>query len=67
MGFHTFSGKDMAKAAIHGLDRHIGKRLQKLRDELGVSAVKVAEAIGATQQQISRYENGQNKLSASQL
>lgn len=57
----------MAKAAVNDIDRQIGLRLKKRRQQIGVSAASLAEAIGSTQQQISRYENGQNKLSAAQL
>lgn len=57
----------MAKAAVTNIDRQIGLRLKKLRQQADVSAAALAEAIGSTQQQISRYENGQNKLSAAQL
>jgi transcriptional regulator with XRE-family HTH domain len=57
----------MAKPAVTKLDRQIGQRLKKLRMQADVSAVALAESIGSTQQQISRYENGENKLSASQL
>lgn len=57
----------MAKPAVTDLDRQIGLRLKKLRLQADVSAVALADAIGSTQQQISRYENGENKLSASQL
>lgn len=57
----------MPKPLASDLDKAIGARLQKLRQQEGVSAAALAEAIGATQQQISRYENGQNKLAASLL
>lgn len=57
----------MAKPAVTELDRQIGQRLKKLRIQADVSAVALANAIGSTQQQISRYEQGENKLSASQL
>jgi len=57
----------MAKAAVTDIDKKIGLRLKKLRQQANVSAATLAEAIGSTQQQISRYENGQNKLSAAQL
>ena len=57
----------MAKPGVNELDRQIGQRLKKLRMQADVSAAALAEAIGSTQQQISRYENGENKLSASQL
>lgn len=57
----------MAKPLVDELDRHIGQRLKKLRQKEGISAQVLAEAIESTQQQISRYENAHNKLSASQL
>jgi transcriptional regulator with XRE-family HTH domain len=57
----------MPKPPVVDIDQHIGLRLQKLRQREGVSAAALAEAIESTQQQISRYENGQNKLSAAQL
>lgn len=57
----------MAKPAVTELDRQIGERLKKIRTQANVSATALAESIGSTQQQISRYENGENKLSASQL
>jgi transcriptional regulator with XRE-family HTH domain len=57
----------MAKPTVNDIDREIGERLQKLRQAANISASTLAEAVGSTQQQISRYENGQNKISASQL
>lgn len=57
----------MSKPLAADIDKHIGKRLQQLRQLAGISAATLAEAIGSTQQQVSRYENGQNKLAASQL
>ncbi len=57
----------MAKPIANDIDRQIGLRLKKLRQQEGMSAAALAEAIGSTQQQISRYENAQNKISASQL
>ena len=57
----------MVKPAISDLDRHIGKRLRQLRQHHRISAERLAEALLTTQQQISRYENGNNKMSASQL
>ena len=63
----VLDGGNMAKAAVHELDVYVGRRIKKLRDERNITASRLAEIIGATQQQISRYENGQNKLAAVQL
>lgn len=57
----------MAKPLVDELDQHVALRLKKLRLQRGVSAQALAEAIDSTQQQISRYENAHNKLSATQL
>lgn len=57
----------MAKPTTNEIDQLLGLRLKKCRQQMGLSAAALAEAIGSTQQQISRYENGQNKLSAAQL
>lgn len=57
----------MAKPLVDDLDRHIGQRLKKLRQREGISAQALADAIESTQQQVSRYENAHNKLSAAQL
>lgn len=57
----------MAKPTTTDIDQLLGLRLKKCRQQMGLSAAALAEAIGTTQQQISRYENGQNKLSAAQL
>lgn len=57
----------MAKPQVDELDLHIAKRLKKLRQSLGISAQALGEALDSTQQQMSRYENAHNKLSATQL
>ena len=38
----------------------VGKRLKALRESIGISQVKMAEAIGSTQSSVNRYENGQS-------
>ena len=40
--------------------KEVGKRLKALRESIGISQVKMAEAIGSTQSSINRYENGQS-------
>lgn len=39
--------------------KEMGKRLKALRNGLGISQVKMAEALGTTQSSVNRYENGQ--------
>ena len=39
--------------------KETGKRLKALREGIGISQAKLAEALGSTQSSINRYENGQ--------
>jgi transcriptional regulator with XRE-family HTH domain len=57
----------MQRQGATALDRHIGKRLRALRIERRMSLEKLAEALEVTQQQMSRYELGQNRVGAAQL
>ncbi len=57
----------MYKQTAQSLDIHIGKRLRALRIKRGVSLEVVAEIIEVSQQQVSRYELGRNRLSAAQI
>ena len=40
--------------------KEVGKQLKALRESIGISQVKMAEAIGSTQSSVNRYENGQS-------
>ena len=40
--------------------KEVSKRLKALREGIGITQVKMAEAIGSTQSSINRYENGQS-------
>ena len=42
----------------------IGKKLKKRRLQLGLTQSKVGQAVNVTFQQIQKYENGKNGLSA---
>lgn len=53
----------MSKPPVAEIDRLIGQRLKRLRQQHKVSAAALAEVIGTSQQQISRYERGLNRLS----
>ncbi|PJG82846.1 helix-turn-helix domain-containing protein [Caviibacterium pharyngocola] len=57
----------MAQLAPESFDKLIGKRIQKKRLEWGLSADKLSEYIGISQQQLSRYERGTNKINVSHL
>ena len=57
----------MAKPAICDIDITIGKQIQRRRRELGLSADDLSECINVSQQQFSRYERAQSKITAAQL
>jgi transcriptional regulator with XRE-family HTH domain len=57
----------MAKPTAMALDVQIGKRIRIRRMQLGMSQTDLAERIGVAFQQVQKYENGTNRVSASRL
>lgn len=57
----------MKRQSVKMIDLHIGKRLRILRHQNGMSLEVLAQMLGVSQQQVSRYELGQHRLSAAQL
>ncbi len=49
------------------VDVHVGARLRVRRTLLGMSQTTLGEAIGLSFQQVQKYENGKNRISASRL
>ena len=49
------------------VDIYVGSRLKLRRLILGISQKKMAEKLGITFQQVQKYENGINRISASRL
>ncbi|KAF0114395.1 MAG: XRE family transcriptional regulator [Rhodospirillaceae bacterium] len=49
------------------VDIYVGRRLRLRREILRLSQEQVANAIGVTFQQIQKYEQGRNRVSASRL
>ncbi|MDR0218088.1 MAG: helix-turn-helix domain-containing protein [Enterobacteriaceae bacterium] len=45
----------------------VGKRIQDRRKELGITATTLAKQIGISQQQLSRYERGTNRINVTHL
>jgi transcriptional regulator with XRE-family HTH domain len=56
----------MAKC-ITDIDIEIGKRMRSLRKARGLSQSALAEPLEITFQQIQKYENGANRVSASTM
>ena len=49
------------------IDVHVGARVRQRRTLLGMNQTKLGDAIGLTYQQVQKYENGANRISASRL
>src|SRR3954453_12645608 len=49
------------------VDKHVGERLRMRRIMLKISQVELARQLGITFQQVQKYENGKNRISASSL
>lgn len=48
-------------------DREVGRRIKMRRHELGISQTTLGNAINLTFQQIQKYENCKNRISAGRL
>jgi transcriptional regulator with XRE-family HTH domain len=48
-------------------DQHVGIRVRRLRRMLGMSQADLGAALGISFQQVQKYENGVNRLSAGRL
>lgn len=57
----------MARFSAAEIDAAIGRRIQQRRREVGLSAEELAEKIGVSQQQFSRYERGATKINIAHL
>ncbi|AXY35078.1 helix-turn-helix domain-containing protein [Yersinia pseudotuberculosis] len=57
----------MSKLTVTEADRLIGKRIQQRRKEKKLTAASLSEEIGVSQQQLSRYERGTNKINVTHL
>ena len=49
------------------IDKLIGKKIYNLRMDRGISRSDLAKKSGISQQQIAKYEDATNKISASRL
>ncbi len=51
----------------HPIDLHVGNRVRQRRRLIGMTQQALAEAVNIRFQQIQKYENGVNRVSASRL
>lgn len=49
------------------IDRIVGQRIREYRIALGLNQTKLAKTAGVSFQQLQKYENGENRVSASRL
>ena len=49
------------------IDSHVGTRVRQRRVLLGMTQTDLADTMGLTFQQVQKYENGMNRISASRL
>ena len=63
----TMKKKGASKGTADPIDRYVGSRLRVRRLGLGMSQSKLGQAIGVTFQQVQKYENGANRVGASNL
>ena len=49
------------------INRNIGRKIKKIRVNLGISQIALAEKIGLSFQQIQKYEKGSTKISVMRL
>lgn len=57
----------MPRNSSRAVDKRVGARLKARRLTLGMSQGFLAEGLGVSFQQVQKYENGANRLSASRL
>ncbi|QLB21268.1 transcriptional regulator [Vespertiliibacter pulmonis] len=57
----------MTKFLASDVDLAIGRRIVQRRREMGLSGEALAEQIGVSQQQFSRYERGATKINVAHL
>ncbi len=52
---------------IGPIDVHVGARLRQSRTLMGMSQTNLGDVLGVSFQQVQKYENGANRISASRL
>lgn len=49
------------------IDKHVGNRIRERRRELHISQQDISEILGVSYQQLQKYENGNNRISAGRM
>jgi transcriptional regulator with XRE-family HTH domain len=61
------SANDGIESSPHPADQHVGRQIAAVRVQSDVSQAKLARSIGISFQQLQKYENAKNRVSASML
>ena len=59
--------KPKFESSSHPADRHVGRQIATVRVQSDVSQAQLARSIGISFQQLQKYENARNRVSASML
>ena len=59
--------KQTVESEPHRADRHVGRQIATVRVQSDVSQGQLARAVGISFQQLQKYENARNRVSASML
>lgn len=59
--------KTKLETYAHSADRHVGRQIATIRVQSNVSQAQLARSIGISVQQLQKYENAKNRVSASML
>jgi transcriptional regulator with XRE-family HTH domain len=57
----------MGRCRSSDIDRFVAHRMKELRLRAGMTQHQVGEHLGVSDQQVHKFENGKNRVSASQL
>ncbi|MCG7509108.1 helix-turn-helix domain-containing protein [Mesorhizobium retamae] len=55
------------RGTTHHVDQHVGRQIALVRVQSDISQVQLARSIGVSFQQLQKYENAKNRVSASML
>lgn len=58
---------DEARRLAREVDRYVGQRIRERRVSAGITQQELAAALGLSYQQVQKYENGSNRISAGRL
>lgn len=64
---HSLPDKRTLATLANSVDRHVGNKIRQRRLERGVTQQELARALGISYQQVQKYENGNNRVSAGRM